>query len=171
MSRRSAEMKLRRAGRFWHQTRAAASCRASARLRSNYRATRWPDRGVGRREGLLAIRGSTRSGEPRLLFSRRQGSVRRRRRKQQGKRLTRSHSGDDQGEVSEGQQASAKKLEPMLFGGAQLKESGHASNDEQKMGDAADEHHQCIGPGQAARAEERPKLSRSGLEEVGNEQA
>jgi len=38
------------------------------------------------------------------------------------------------------------------------------------MGHAANRHHQCIGPAHMARVQQRPKLSRPGLEEMGHEQ-
>jgi hypothetical protein len=53
--------------------------------------------------------------------------------------LARSSGDDNQNHVGRNQQASSKELPPMFPGWPQLKEPGHANDDEQEMGHAANQ--------------------------------
>jgi hypothetical protein len=55
--------------------------------------------------------------------------------------LVRSRGDDNQNEVGGSQKASCKELSPILPGLPQLQESGHATDDEQEVGNAARQDH------------------------------
>jgi hypothetical protein len=82
----------------------------------------------------------------------------------------RSCDGDNQSEVGQSQNASSNELTPLLHSRPQLKESSHASDDEQKMAYAPNHHHRGIWLARVPRAHKRPKLYRPRLEEMSHEQ-
>lgn len=53
---------------------------------------------------------------------------------------------DDQGEGGHRQQAPGKELRPLFPARPQLKEGGDTSNDEQKVGEAAEQNRERVGP-------------------------